>query len=119
MRVIKRLYTASILDAFLQFPAVLILGARQVGKTTILQHVLPDSAVFDLENQSHYERIHADVSFFLNQQETPLIIDEAQLSARLFNELRVKIDKNRQQNGQYLLSGSSSPECFGYLTAND
>ena len=58
----------------------LILGARQVGKTTILQHVLPDSVVFDLENQSHYERIHADVSFFLNQQETPLIIDEAQLS---------------------------------------
>ncbi len=54
--------------------------------------------------------INNDPDFFLSQYEDPIVIDEAQLSVKLFSALRVRIDQRRKRNGQFLLSGSSSPE---------
>lgn len=93
-----------------QFPCVAVLGARQVGKTTLLRQLLPNAAWFDLENSADFDRITHDPLFFLSEVEAPVIFDEAQLCPDLFKALRVKIDDNRKRNGQYLISGSSSPE---------
>jgi len=42
------------------FPAVVVLGARQVGKSTLLKSVLPDARFFDLERRSDFERVTED-----------------------------------------------------------
>ena len=93
-----------------RFPCVVVLGARQVGKSTLLGQVLPESKVFDLERPSVFQRVHNDPELFIQETPRPLLIDEAQLSTELFKALRVEIDKNRRVMGQFLLTGSSSPQ---------
>jgi len=110
MHDIKRSAVESICFLLNNFPCVAILGARQIGKTTLLKQVLPKAPFFDMEKQADFGRISRDPDFFLSQYENPIVIDEAQLLPELFSDLRVKIDTNRNKNGQYLISGSSSPE---------
>jgi uncharacterized protein len=110
MKDIHREYINPIKRLLELFPCVAIIGARQVGKTTLLKQVWPDKPFFDLEKTRDYELVTADPFLFLDNQKTPVLIDEAQLSPELFRALRVKIDGNRKQNGQVLISGSSSPD---------
>ena len=105
----KRAITAYVQFLLNHFPCVAILGARQVGKSTLLKQLLPDAPFYDLEDFQTSEKINEDPAFFLSQHTQSLVFDEAQLCPTLFSALRVQIDKNRTQNGQFLLSGSSSP----------
>ncbi|MFM7458686.1 MAG: ATP-binding protein [bacterium] len=106
---LKRSISSHIKNLLKGFPCVALLGARQVGKSTLLKDLLPKAAYYDLEKTADYDLISADVDFFFRQSQTPLVIDEAQSLPQLFNGLRVAIDHNRSQNGLYLISGSSSP----------
>ena len=106
----NRIYLDSLRQLWDRFPCIAILGARQAGKTTLLKQFLPSASFFDLEKESDWQRIDRDPEFFLEDNRAPLILDEAQLSPKLFSALRVKIDQNRNLKGQYLISGSSSPE---------
>jgi len=110
MHDIKRSAVTSINFLLKKFPCVAILGARQIGKTTLLKQVLSKAPFFDMEKQADFDRISRDPDFFLSQYENPIVIDEAQILPEFFSALRVKIDANRNRNGQYLISGSSSPE---------
>ena len=110
MSYIERSVSESIAYLLKNFPCVVILGARQVGKSTLLHHLLPNSSFFDLERTTDYQRINTDPELLLQETSRPLVIDEAQLSPSLFKALRVEIDSNRHQPGQFLLSGSSSPQ---------
>ena len=94
-------------------PAVVILGPRQVGKTT-LAHTFSaniDATYIDLEDPSDLAKLD-DPGFYLQQQQGKLvIIDEVQRKPELFPVLRSQIDKNRQmgfRSGQFLLLGSAS-----------
>lgn len=106
----KRATKTSIQFLLQHFPAVVILGARQVGKSTLTQQVLPKATFFDLERDSDYQRINDDPALLLQETKRPIVFDEAQLSPALFRALRVAIDEQRDQPGQFLISGSSSPE---------
>lgn len=106
----KRSVKASVEFLLQHFPAVVILGARQVGKSTLTQQILPEATFFDLERDSDYQRIKDDPALLLQETNRPIVFDEAQLSPSLFRALRVAIDQNRDQAGQFLLSDSSSPE---------
>lgn len=110
MHNIKRTAQASILYLLQHFPCVAVIGARQVGKTTLLKQALPNGPFFDLEKRSDFERISRDPDFFLSQYESPIVIDEAQILPQLFPALRVEIDAKRGQKGRWLISGSSSPQ---------
>ena len=92
------------------FPAVVIIGARQCGKTTISKMLKPDWKYFDLEKPQDYNRIVNDPDFFLEQNSSQLILDEAQFMPSIFNSLRGAIDSNRSQAGRFIITGSSSPE---------
>lgn len=109
MTYIKRNLANSIHSLLQRFPAVVVLGARQVGKSTLLKQVLPEAPFFDLEDHATLSRISADPGFFLSQFDGAIVLDEAQRAPDLFPALRVAIDKKRARNEQYLLSGSSSP----------
>ncbi len=92
------------------FPAVLILGVRQSGKTTLAQQVRKDWKYFDLENINDADFILSDLDFFFNEYPSNIIIDEAQEFSGLFKHLRGVIDSDRNKKNRFILTGSSSPE---------
>ena len=92
------------------FPVVLLIGARQTGKTTLSQQLQPDWRYFDLENAADHDFISRDYDFFFREHPRHIIIDEAQEDPELFRHLRGVIDANRHEKGRFMLTGSSSPE---------
>ncbi|OGQ92782.1 MAG: hypothetical protein A2284_11375 [Deltaproteobacteria bacterium RIFOXYA12_FULL_61_11] len=98
-----------ILEALLrQFPAVLVLGPRQCGKTTLAKTLQP-GLYLDLELPSDRQVLAADLEFALRRLETPVVIDEAQTLPELFPALRALIDEDRRRCGRFLLLGSVNP----------
>lgn len=94
-----------------QFPAVLLLGARQCGKTTLAKSLIK-GRYFDFERAGDLQVFAADIEFALRQfaDGPALILDEAQMLPPLFPELRAFIDEYRRRKGRYFLLGSVSPE---------
>jgi uncharacterized protein len=92
-----------------QFPAVLTLGARQCGKTTLARHFV-DGRYFDLEKPSDLQVFSGDIEFALRRLKGTLILDEAQSLPALFSVLRALIDESRRTHGRFFLLGSVSPE---------
>lgn len=93
-----------------QFPAVLILGPRQVGKTTLAQMAFPEAIYCDLEDPLTQGFFKEDIVYQLTKHEgQKLILDEAQVLPEIFPALRSVIDKRRKLNGQYILLGSAQP----------
>ncbi|MDA0773018.1 MAG: ATP-binding protein [Cyanobacteria bacterium] len=113
---LKRNLEKKIKEYLNQFPCVVLIGARQVGKSTLLKKVLPKAKFYDLENLSDFDFINVDPQFFLENQKETIIIDEAQHCPNLFKALRVSIDQDRQKTGRYLLSGSSSPQLLNNIS---
>ncbi|VAX08499.1 hypothetical protein MNBD_GAMMA26-708, partial [hydrothermal vent metagenome] len=92
------------------FPAVVILGARQCGKSTVAQMLRPDWSYFDLENPNQYQRIADDPVLFFRENPQHLIIDEAQHMPTIFDILRGVIDQKRNLKNRFILTGSASFE---------
>jgi uncharacterized protein len=94
------------------FPAVVLLGPRQAGKTTLAKVIAEEHAgslYLDLERPSDLAKL-ADPELFLSRHTGRLIVlDEIQRQPELFNVLRSLIDENRTP-GRFLLLGSASPE---------
>ena len=110
MRGMERQYLTLIHEYMDYFPCVVIVGARQTGKSTLIDMTTGERELFDLEARADYDQIANDPDLFLRLHKQPIAIDEAQLLPEIFPALRVAIDKDRQTCGRYLLSGSSSPE---------
>lgn len=104
----ERIAIQKILRLKRQFPAILILGARQCGKTTLARHFLKGE-YFDLEKPSDQQIFIHDVEYALRRFEKPLILDEAQTLPELFPVLRALIDEKRDEKGKYYLLGSVNP----------
>jgi len=98
------------------FPAVAILGARQVGKTTLAKQLRPNWHYVDIENPDDFDLISQDPVFFFERHPKQLIIDEAQDYPAIFNVLRGVIDKQRTQCGRFIITGSSSPELIKHVS---
>jgi predicted AAA+ superfamily ATPase len=77
-----------------QRPAVLLTGARQVGKTELLRHSFPAHSFINLDLPSEAESADSDSYRFLEQHPAPVIIDEAQYAPGLFRALKKNIDLN-------------------------
>lgn len=91
-----------------RFPVVVILGARQVGKSTLAKMLRPNWEYFDLGNPNHFRSIENDPVLFFDDNPDSVIIDEAQMSPKLFLTLRGVVDKKRSSKGRFLLTGSAS-----------
>jgi len=90
------------------FPAVLVLGPRQCGKSTFARKTVPGWRMFDMESQSDYSMISADIAGFLARHPGRTVLDEAQRLPGLFPALRNAIDAGRGR-GRFIILGSSSP----------
>lgn len=91
-----------------QFPAVLILGARQVGKTTLARQAFPQHPYCDLEDPATQALFTDDPRYQLDAR-PQVILDEAQRIPPLFAALRGAIDADRQRMGRFILLGSAQP----------
>ncbi len=89
-----------------QFPAVVLTGARQVGKTTLLRSAFPTHAWVSLDLPSLAEQAEHDSERFLAEHPPPVIVDEVQYAPKLFRFVKVAIDRDRHRMGAFLLTGS-------------
>jgi predicted AAA+ superfamily ATPase len=89
-----------------EFPAMVITGARQVGKTTLLKNLFPTYTYVSLDVPSTADLAENNPDIFLQRYQPPVIIDEVQYAPKIFRNLKVYIDQNREAKGQFLLTGS-------------
>lgn len=93
------------------FPAVGLVGPRQVGKTTLVKSLQleKESLYLDLEKASDRAKLVDPELFLKSQSNKTVILDEIQLMPELFAELRSLIDEQREP-GRFILLGSASPD---------
>lgn len=110
---ISRFIEVELNEILSEFPAVAIVGPRQVGKTTLakrLSSYLDKGVIYiDLENPRDENKLSDPVLFFESNQDKCVILDEIQRKPELFPILRSMIDLNRIP-ARFVLLGSASPE---------
>ena len=103
-----RVLEHTIRRAMRTFPAILITGPRQSGKTTLLTKRFSKTHQFvSIENPDVRARLLDDPIGFLKAHPPPVILDEIQYAPEFLHYIKTAIDENRQP-GQWLLSGSQN-----------
>jgi hypothetical protein len=104
----ERILSGSIRKALQTFPAVVLTGPRQSGKTTLCRKLFEHSHRFvSLEDPDVRLRARADPRAFLDQYPSPVIIDEIQYCPELLSYIKTRIDQDRRP-GQWVLTGSQN-----------
>ncbi|MDR2138049.1 MAG: ATP-binding protein [Tannerella sp.] len=94
------------------FPAVLIAGSRQCGKSTLakmLAQGMDDFIYLDLQHMADVNKLTEPALFFEANSDSVICLDEIQAVPHLFSALRSEIDRNRRP-GRFMLLGSASQE---------
>ncbi len=116
---IERLISTKILKYLNHFPAVAIIGPRQVGKTTIARFIQTqlkkESTYLDLERTEDLTKIDNPALYLESRKEECIILDEIQRRPELFPEMRSLIDRHRIP-GRFLILGSASPDLIRQST---
>ena len=91
------------------YPIVTVTGPRQAGKTTLIRHLFPNHAYFNLETHDMRDLAMADPKAFLATERGPMILDEIQKLPQLLEYVQVEVDRNPEK-GRFILTGSHQPE---------
>lgn len=96
-------------DLTRQYPAIMIVGPRQVGKTTMLEHLIAEEGrgrkKVTLDDLAERELAKTDPKMFFQLHRPPLLIDEVQYAPELFPYIKMMVDE-RKQPGDFWLTGS-------------
>ncbi len=108
--IVERQKTALVKEHLAAFKAVALLGARQVGKSTLAKHIISghkNSLYLDLEDPRDFAKLQNPLTFLEANKDALICLDEVQRYPEIFQLLRSYLDKNKRA-GQLLLLGSAS-----------
>lgn len=88
-------------------PVVLLTGARQVGKSTLAQTLVPEDRYLTLDDATLLAGARADPAAFISRRDRTLVIDEVQRAPDLLLAIKASVDRDRRP-GRFLLTGSSN-----------
>ena len=91
------------------FKAVMVTGARQVGKSTMLKHLAQDTGrvYVSMDDADVRELANRDPKLFFQMYQPPLLIDEVQKAPALFEQIKILCDES-DERGRFWLTGSQS-----------
>lgn len=116
-RYIPRTLEPVLRQAAREFPAVVLTGSRQAGKTTLLTRLFGRRARYvSLETPDVRAAAAADPRGFLDLYPPPVILDEVQYAPDLLPYIKERIDARRATAGQYLLTGSQNLLLMAQIT---
>lgn len=87
-------------------PVVVLTGARQTGKTSLVRRLFPSHSFVTLDLPSEAEQAESDPGSFLARHPPPVVIDEVQYAPGLFRHLKAVVDEHRDLAGAFILTGS-------------
>ena len=100
-----------------EFPAVVLVGPRQSGKTTLLKHLYGDQyPIISLEAPDVRMAALNDPRGFLNLYPPPVVLDDIQYAPDLLPYIKEQVDAHRDRPGQYLLTGSQNLLLMQHVT---
>ena len=106
MKYYPRNIETALQQAARQFRVVVLTGARQTGKSTLLQHLFKKTHRYvSFDNPRHLKLAQEDPELFFQEYPPPLIIDEIQYAPKLLSHVKMGVDKT-QKKGQFLITGS-------------
>ncbi|MCH9614344.1 MAG: hypothetical protein SP1CHLAM54_16980 [Chlamydiia bacterium] len=94
------------------FPVLGLTGPRQSGKSTLLKHLLPDYTYVTFDDLHKIELFEEDPVGFMKKYQKRVIFDEVQNVPKIFNAIKIVVDEDRQNYGNFVLTGSSQ---FSFL----
>jgi predicted AAA+ superfamily ATPase len=103
---IPRQISNRVIELSRSFPALILTGARQTGKTSLLRRIFPDHHYVSLDLRALAEEAEESPKTFLEAHPPPVLIDEVQYAPRLFRHLKVAVEASRETKGQFILTGS-------------
>lgn len=103
---INRLIEPVFLNRLAHYPSVVLVGARQSGKTTLAKRL--SANYYDLETEAGRLRLDLEWERVCSSM-TPIVLDEVQSFPEIFPKLRAAIDSDRRRNGRFILLGSVAP----------
>ncbi len=109
MTYIKRTLEKSILEISEDYSCLLLIGPRQVGKTTMLEHLMEGTTrqKVTLDDAENRRLAKSDPALFLEMHPAPVLIDEIQYAPELFSYIKINVD-NGAAPGSYWLTGSQA-----------
>lgn len=107
MKFLPRHLSHRIKSAAEHFKVILLLGARQTGKSTLLKHLFPEAKMMVFDPVQDLYDARKDPDRFLDLFPPPLILDEVQFVPELLAALKRRVDQS-ESVGQYYLTGSQN-----------
>ncbi len=109
MTYIKRTIEEKVISASREYACLLLTGPRQVGKTTMLEHLMLNTGrtKVTLDDADERKLASNDPALFLELHPAPVLIDEVQYAPELFSYIKIAVD-NGASPGSYWLTGSQS-----------
>lgn len=105
MKYIKRAIEDVVRDSAMNFKAVLVTGAPQTGKSTLLKHLYPEIKEISFDDPFAEEQAKNNPDMFMMLNKPPLFLDEIQYVPSLFRYIKMSCDKSNDK-GLFFLSGS-------------
>ncbi len=87
-------------------PSILLTGARQTGKSSLLKNEFPETEYITFDHLHQVEAAKESPEYFLSQFKGQVILDEIQYVPNVFRDLKISIDNDRGNYGKWIMTGS-------------